>query len=255
MKTKNQKQNFTRFPQALIDASKYVKVFYQLLNAHKYEGKLVISTEDLHRLFSIKTNAALQSILKSLKKEIEELFDTNKIDFYISIDSSKNENSITEYTFTIHKYKNEKEDSSRLSFKEVQFFHDLYEFLENHDCNFFIQNNMLQIQVDTNVRTMPFRFDVDKLHDYIVINATKAGEKYRKPYEALNENRKKEELIYSKYGLSHNSHKALSDLPQEIREELEKIMDENEQLYDSITGIGKVDYLDEYPNLCDTSTM
>lgn len=33
MKTKN--QNFTEFPKALIGASKYAKVFYQLLNRAK----------------------------------------------------------------------------------------------------------------------------------------------------------------------------------------------------------------------------
>lgn len=252
MKTeKKQNQDFTKIPLALIDAGKYAKVFYQLLNAHKYEGKIVISMEKLYALLGIKTNTALQSILKSLKKEIDELFDTNKIDFYISIDSHRDDNTITGYTFTIHKYKNEKEDSDRLTFKEVKFFHDLHEFLESHDCNIFIENNMLQFQVDTHVRTMPVRFDVDKLHDYIVINATKAGEKYKKPYEALNKNHKKEEQIYSENGLDHNSHKSLSDLPQEVREELEKLMDENEQLYDSIRGIGKVDYLDEYPELGD----
>lgn len=85
MKTKN--QNFTEFPKALIGASKYAKVFYQLLNAQKYEGKLVLSTEELYMLFGTKTNTVVQSKLKSLKKEIEELFDTSKIDFYISIDS------------------------------------------------------------------------------------------------------------------------------------------------------------------------
>lgn len=247
----SQNLNFTRIPQTLMNASKYAKVFYQLLNAQKYEGKLVLSTEELYMLFGTKTNTVVQSKLKSLKKEIEELFDTNKIDFYISIDSNKNENTFTGYTFTIHKYKNEKEDSDRLTFKEVKFFHDLHEFLESHDCNIFIENNMLHFQVDTRIRTMPVRFDVDKLHDYIVINATKAGEKYKKPYEALNKNREKEERIYSENGLDHNSHKTLSDLPQEIRKELEKLMDEDEQLYDSIKGIGKVDYLDEYPELCD----
>lgn len=33
-------------PQVVIDASKYDKAFYQLLNTHKYNGKLVTSTEE-----------------------------------------------------------------------------------------------------------------------------------------------------------------------------------------------------------------
>lgn len=246
METKSQEMGFIKIPQALMNASKDTQIFYRLINERKCEGKLFLSVDHIRMLLGNNQKEFFYNAIVSVEKEIKDLFDRKDINFYISIEVSKENNITTGYTFNILQYEDEKGNTDQLTFKEVTFFHDLHEFLDEHGCNISIENNLLRFHVDKKERVMPARFDVDKLHDYIVVYGTRAGEEYRKGFEALNENQKQQQIWADNAAISNGS---MESLPSEAREELEKLLDESVQLYDAIRGIGKVDYLDEYPEL------
>jgi transcriptional regulator with XRE-family HTH domain len=238
-------KGYTYVPLEIVSDTKnrFTPFFYELLSRYKKQGKYLMTNSIIMEVIGEKDTKLINRVLKSVESEIKTLYDDDKINFYVSYKKIDDE-----YMFEFFP----EPTSDKLSFKEVSFFHDLYEFLDTHDCNINIEKNQLIFKVDKAYRVMPVMFDADTLHDYIVVNATKAGEKYRKAFEEDNEIDKRINKLYADNGIDHNSDGDLSRLPEPARNELDKLIEESRELAKtSLNGIGKIDYIDEYPELED----
>lgn len=136
-------------------------------------------------------------------------------------------------------------EKEKFAEQEVGFAHELLKLIEKYDCDLSIEDNRLSFCIGDTKRTLPYNLKIDYLGDYLLINSTAIGKKYRKELERLDEINFQIANIFKR-----NNEESISKLPIEDQESMNQLFDECEEIRSRLPEeLSRVDYLSEYPVL------